>query len=133
MTNAASVETARWDHVGVAVSGLCLVHCLAGALLPGLFAVAGTHLVSDETLHAGLLLIVLPVAALALARGMRRHGERRVGLLGLCGVASLAIALGWHGGSESTETALTVLGSSMLVGSHAWNARLLALLHSCCS
>lgn len=125
----------RWDRVGVAVSSLCLVHCIGGALLPGLFAVAGTHVVSGEALHAGLLLVVLPVAALALARGVKRHGDRRAAGLGVAGIAFLGLGLAAHGGSGVLETALTVVGSALLVTGHAWNMRLLAraVVGHCCA
>lgn len=125
----------RWDRVGVAVSGLCLVHCIGGALLPGLFAAGGLHLVSDEALHAGLLLVVLPVAAFALARGVKRHGDRRAAALGVAGIACLCLGLAAHGGSGWLETAFTVVGSALLVAGHAWNARLLAraVVAHCCA
>lgn len=133
MTHAAPEK--RWDRVGVAVSSLCLVHCIGGALLPGLFAFAGVRLVSDDVLHAGLLLVVLPVAAFALARGVKRHGDRRVAGLGVTGIACLCLGLAAHGGSGALETAITVVGSTLLVASHAWNARLLSrsVVGHCCA
>ena len=112
------------DQVAVALSGLCLLHCL---LLP--FAVVMLPFLgqfSDDHLHAELLVVVIPVSVLALAFGYRRHGHNGVIAWGLAGLTILTI-----GGTIAhsvygllADRVLTVGGSLILATTHYRNFRL---------
>lgn len=112
------------DQVAVALSGLCLLHCL---LLPFLIAVLPfLGQFSDDHLHAEMLIVVVPVSAIALALGFRRHRHTGVVVSGIVGLALLII-----GGTVAhsaygllADRALTVVGSITLAITHYRNFRL---------
>lgn len=112
------------DRVAVALSGLCLVHCL---LLPFLIAampfLAGF---GSEHFHAPMLLIVVPVSVFALALGFRKHGDRSVIVLGMGGllllVAGGTVAHNLFG--VVADQVLTVAGSLLLAATHYRNFKL---------
>jgi MFS superfamily sulfate permease-like transporter len=112
------------DQVAVALSGLCLLHCL---LLPFLIAVLPfLGQFSDDHLHAEMLIVVVPVSVIALALGFRRHRHTGVVVSGIVGLALLII-----GGTVAhsaygllADRALTVVGSITLAITHYRNFRL---------
>jgi len=112
------LDRGRWDTIGIALSGLCLLHCL---LLPLLVALTPTiSVVAGEGVHRMLLLVLVPPLLLALVRGRRRHGRRDPSALLLTGLALLLA--GAFLGSEAWEVPLTVAGSIAVVTGHALNA-----------
>ena len=104
------------------LSGLCIIHCLAGSLLLTVFAVSSGWL--SHNVHLVGLLLALPLAAVALWRGIRVHGRTGVALLGAAGIALMAISLMiGHGGVG--EIALSIAGVSLLAAAHFWNLQAL--------
>lgn len=112
-----------WDRLGLGLSALCLVHCLALPVTLVSLA-AGTAWVAHEQVHLWMAILVVPVAGLALWKGWRAHSDRLVAGL-LVGGAALIVAallvepLVGHGGT----TALTVLGGVLLAVGHLRNAQ----------
>lgn len=108
------------DKSAMTLSGLCLVHCLAGTLLLTLFAASSEWF--SHNVHLIGLAIALPLAAVALWRGVMVHGRIGVAVLGATGIglmtASLFIA---HGGSG--EVLLSITGVALLGLAHFWNLR----------
>lgn len=108
------------DKSAITLSGLCLVHCLAGSLLLTVFAASGGWLGHD--VHLVGLMLALPLAAIALWRGVRVHGRWGVAVLGAGGIILMATSLMiTHGGPG--EIALSVAGVIMLAAAHLWNLR----------
>jgi hypothetical protein len=108
------------DRVGIALSGLCLVHCLASAIFVAMLASAGGLLLDPIIHEVGLVLAIL-LGSLALGRGILHHGfmmPSAVGGLGL-GVMSGSMMLE-HGGSS---TIYTVIGVMILALGHDLNRR----------
>ena len=111
------------DRLGVALSGLCLVHCLALPLAVALVPVLATGLAGEfaeaEWLHSALLVPVVLVSGGVLGR--RALTVRWLGPLLAIAFAAMAGALfaqeDWH------EQALTVIGASLLVFAHWLNLR----------
>ena len=67
------------------LSGLCVVHCVATAVLLGLLASAG-GLLGKPIIHEVGLTLAMIIGAFALGRGIREHGfmlPSAVGALGL--------------------------------------------------
>lgn len=115
-TTSALLREAVLHRVGMALSGLCLVHCL---LLPLLLAAAPVMLLAavptgwleSEWFHAALIAPVVLVSGPALWRG----GGARAGVL----VAALAALVGaLFVASEALETGLTVAGALSLLAAH---------------
>ena len=100
------------------ISGLCLVHCLATAVLLGLISAAGSSLGAPWIHEVGLSLAMI-LGAIALGRGIVEHGfmmPSAVGGLGL-GVMAGALTLPHDG----TEALSTVVGVMILALGHRLN------------
>ncbi|GFE74878.1 MULTISPECIES: MerC domain-containing protein [Novosphingobium] len=110
------------ESTAISASTLCMLHCLALPvllfLLPGLL---GTFFQSD-LFHLAALGLVAPAALAAFLLGYRRHGAAGPALLGVAGIAFLVLGV-LHAPLPLGETGLTVAGSLLLVGGHAWNWR----------
>ena len=99
-----SIPTGRLDRIAMGLSGLCLVHCVATAVLLGLLASAGGFLGRPIIHEVGLTLAMI-IGAFALGRGILEHGfvlPSAIGALGL-GVMAGALSLP-HGGREPIYT-----------------------------
>ena len=108
----------RLDRIAITLSGLCLVHCLATAVLLGLLSAAGGMLGAPIIHEVGLTLAMM-LGAVALGRGVYEHGfmmPSAVGGLGL-GVMAGALTMPHDGG----EALFTVLGVSILALGHQLN------------
>ena len=108
------------DRAAIALSGLCLVHCLASAVLLAVLASAGGLLLSPVIHEVGLVLAIL-FGMVALGRGIFQHGfmmPASVGGLGL-GVMAGALTLPHSG----MEVVYTILGVAILALGHDLNRR----------
>lgn len=109
------------DRLAIGVSGLCMVHCLASAVLVALAASAGGLLLAPIVHEVGLSIAIL-LGALALGQGVMQHGYMMpisVGALGL-GVMAGALSLPHDG---SGETLFTLVGVGLLALGHDLNRR----------
>lgn len=114
---------AKADILGIALSGVCLVHCLA--LPVALLAAPAWHewLGRTETpLHWLLFVLALVVTGWALYAGFRRHADARVPLTGAAGLAIMLLAA-VHLFGRSAEASLTVLGAAVVAWAHVQNVR----------
>lgn len=117
------------DLMGIGLSLTCLVHCLALPLLI-LFAPALSRSIAlPKGVHAAILLLALPVAAVAMSGGWRRHRRVAPGAWAAAGLALLALGLPAHEGwiavydPEATDRLLTSLGALALASAHLANGR----------
>lgn len=117
-----SPSAALLDAGAVALSSLCLLHCLALPLLAAALPLFGTW-AEAEWVHLLFVAIALPLTGYALWRAERRHplpvlawATAGVGL-GLLLAGALALP------SHDWETPMTVTGSLLLAATHIWNAR----------
>ena len=111
---------ARWiDRSAAGLSGLCVVHCLAGSLAIAVFAPFGELL--GHQVHVWGLLIAMPLALIALLRGHRAHARPHALALGLAGLGAMGVGLTQHG--HLGEFALTASGAALLVAAHLLNLR----------
>lgn len=110
----------RLDRVGVLLSGLCALHCLAGLLLVAGLGLGGEVLLAPAIHRIGLALAIV-VGAVTLAMGVIRHGDPvplQVGGAGL-GLMGLALFVG-HG---TEEAVLTIAGVGLVAWAHLRNLR----------
>ena len=63
----------RLDQTAIALSGLCMIHCVAS--VAGLFAIGLLSLFGGmgELFHQALLVIIVPVSVVAMVVGYRHH------------------------------------------------------------
>lgn len=90
------------------LSGLCVVHCVATAVLLGVLASAGA--LGSPWIHEVGLTLAMMIGAYALGRGVLEHGfllPAGIGALGLCVMAG-ALSLP-EGGREAAYTVVGVL------------------------
>jgi hypothetical protein len=114
-----SIQTSRLDRIAVGLSGLCVIHCLATAVLLGLVASAGGFLGSPVIHEVGLTLAMI-LGSIALGKGILEHGFMLPSAIGALGLGIMAGALGLpHGGNEPIYTALGVM---VLALGHRLNA-----------
>lgn len=107
-------------------SALCMAHCL---LLPLIFSFLPSLLiyehVTDET-HKVFGAVLAGVSLMAFVPGYRRHRQPVVFALGFCGLGIVLFAAfaahRWLG--ESSEIAMTVAGSVLLILAHLRNRAL---------
>jgi hypothetical protein len=117
------------DQAALGVSLLCLVHCLALPLLFAALPALSSLFPVSETFHLWMLGIAVPASGLALVTGHARHGAWSPLLLGVTGLALLAIGV-LRFGDTWLEAPVTVFGASLLAVAHVWNMRLRHRMHS---
>lgn len=103
----------------MAISGLCLVHCAATAVLIGLLASAGGFL-GKPIIHEVGLVVAMLLGTVALGRGVREHGFILPAAVGLTGLSIMAYALTLPEGGP--EPIYTVAGVTLLALGHRLNA-----------
>ena len=117
---ALNAGTGRLDRWAIGLSGLCLAHCIASAVIVALVASAGGFLVHHAIHEIGLIL-AMTLGAIALGRGVMTHGYAMpvwVGSLGL-GVMAGALTLPHDG----TEAIYTIVGVLIVALGHDLNRR----------
>ncbi|MBA2771624.1 MAG: MerC domain-containing protein, partial [Sphingomonas sp.] len=85
-------STSKLDRLAIAISGVCLVHCLATAVLLAALATAGGMLGAPVIHEVGLTLAML-LGSISLGRGVFEHGFMMPSAVGALG---LGVMLGAH-------------------------------------
>lgn len=114
------IRDSAFDRVAIGLSGLCLVHCLASAVLVAVLASAG-GLLLDPMIHEIGLLLAIGLGVIALGRGMLEHGFMMPSAVGGLGLGVMAGALTMPHGPA--EVAYTILGVAILALGHDLNRR----------
>ena len=115
-----------WDRIGISLSGLCMVHCM---LLP-VVLIAVPLWSTAETLHDWLhplfLVALLPISLMALLATADKPTPKSVRVLLGLGLLVIVLAslFGHEEGGRILETAITLLGSGMLVTGHWRNGQI---------
>lgn len=106
------------DRLAIGLSGLCLVHCLATAVLLGMLSAAG-GLLGAPIIHEVGLSLAMILGSFALGRGIVEHGFMMPSAVGSMGLGVMAGALSLpHDGSEALYT---VIGVGVLALGHQLN------------
>jgi hypothetical protein len=110
----------RLDRIGVIVSGLCMVHCVAGLVLIGMLGLGGGLLLNPAIHHVGLMIAVL-IGAATIGANALRHGHRLPLALGIAGLGLMAAAIvAEHGAGEAV---MTIAGVALVASAHVINMR----------
>jgi hypothetical protein len=108
------------DEVGIAIAGLCAVHCLATIVLVSGLGIGGHFLLAPQ-IHEYGLTAAAAIAAVAIGWGALRHWRREPVILASSGLAlMLAALLGPHG---VVELVLTFGGVVLVAIGHFLNMR----------
>jgi uncharacterized membrane protein len=124
MDNRSSSNGGILDHVAIALSSLCLIHCL---LLPAIIVALPLLAQFNEThFHVQMLIVVIPVSLFAFGIAYRRHRNKAIIVWGIVGIAIMFV-----GGTVAhanygalADTALTMAGAIILATAHYFNNRL---------
>jgi hypothetical protein len=104
-----TLPVGRLDRIAMGLSGLCVVHCVATAVLLGLLASAGGFL-GQPIIHEVGLTLAMIIGAFALGRGILEHGFMMPSAIGGLGLGVMAGALSLpHDGREPIYTVIGVM------------------------
>jgi MerC mercury resistance protein len=115
---ALTLSTSRLDRFAMALSGLCLVHCLATTVVLALLASAGGVLGAPIIHEVGLTLAMV-LGAISLGRGIFQHGYTMPSAVGGLGLGVMAGALSLP--HDGTEALYTIVGVAILALGHRLN------------
>lgn len=110
----------KTDRFGVALSALCLLHCVSGVVLVGLLGLGGGAFFAPQVHQIGLMLAVA-IGAVGLGFGVARHGRRGPLLIAAAGLVLMAAGIMVPHGV--TEALVTVPGVALLAFAHIRNLR----------
>jgi hypothetical protein len=115
----------HFDQIAIALSALCIVHCLAVPVLVAVLPILAISVGSGSHFHELMLWLVVPTSILGFTLGYRVHGRAWIVALGVTGMLGLAAAALWgHSAwNEILETAVSVAASVLLGVAHWLNFR----------
>ena len=121
MAHAHTVHNDRLDRLAIALSALCLLHCLAIPLAVLAAPAVTAWLSGTETaMHWALLALAVPLSIWAYSRGYRRHGGVAATVLGGLGLALMLVGVS-HLLATNWEIPLTLVGVVMVSVGHGMN------------
>lgn len=120
-----------FDQVAIALSAVCIVHCLAVPIVVAVLPIAAVSFGDANHFHALMLWLVVPTSVAGFGLGFRVHRRLGIVLLGAGGLAALvAAALSGHNvWRESLEIGVSVVGSLILATAHWLNFREVRRVH----
>ena len=110
----------RLDRMGLALSCLCAVHCVATVVVVAALGVGGSFLLNPAIHRVGLALAML-IAGVAIGMGALRHRRRAPFVVAMMGLSFMGGGLAVPHGLE--EAVLTIIGVSLLALGHVLNVR----------
>ena len=115
-------RTVWLDGFALCASSLCTLHCLGLPLLFALLPAFAGRIDPGESFHLIMFGLAVPTSLFALIQGWRRRGSVGLPIMGVSGLALMAIGALVANGIVA-EATWTVLGSAVLAGSHVLNWR----------
>jgi len=115
-----AIRSGNIDRLAIGLSGLCLVHCVASAvLLTFLASAAGLFL--DPIVHEVGMVVALLLGMIGLGRGISQHGFMLPAAIGSLGLGMMAGALTLH--HDGGEMLYSMAGVLVLALGHDLNRR----------
>ena len=108
------------DRLAIGVSGLCVVHCVATAVLLTVLASAGGLLV-DPIFHEVGLMVAILLGVIGLGRGIMIHGFMLPAAIGSLGLGMMAGTLTLN--HSGIEVLYSIVGVLILALGHDLNRR----------
>jgi hypothetical protein len=116
---AIAARTRSLDRLAIGLSGLCIVHCIATAVLLAMLS-AASGLLGAPAIHELGLGLAMIVGSFALGRGIIEHGFMMPSAVGSMGVGVMAGALTLP--HDGTEALYTIIGVAILALGHQLNS-----------
>jgi hypothetical protein len=108
------------DRVGLTLSCLCAVHCVATLAVVAGLGLGGSFLLNPAIHRVGLAL-AMAVAGVAIGLGALRHRRPAPFVIAMTGLSFMGGALAAPHGIE--EAVLTIIGVSLVAVAHVLNVR----------
>ena len=115
-----AIRSEAIDRLAIGLSGLCLVHCIASAVLLAVLASAG-GLLLDPIVHELGMMLALGLGIVGLGRGILAHGFMLPAAIGSLGLGIMAGALTLD--HDALTTIYSVAGVLILALGHDLNRR----------
>lgn len=114
------------DHIGAIISGVCLVHCLAGPLLfiIGVTSV-GHSFIEERDFHLAIFAPILFFAAWSIPNGIKTHHHPLPAVLTLLALFFLTLSFI----TVEIGMILSTFASCMLIFAHLYNRKLLTIIN----
>ena len=111
----------RYDALGLTLSGLCLLHCVA-LPIAALSAPTSLGLLAheDSLTHIVLLALALPIGGVAFFSSWRHHRSSSTLIIGMVGLLIMALGVS-HIFGHDNEITLTITGVITVAGAHGVN------------
>lgn len=121
----------HFDQFAIALSAICIVHCLAVPVVVAVLPIAAISFGENEHFHGLMLWLVVPTSVVGFGLGYRLHRIAGIVALGAIGVIVLAaVAVYGHSSwSETAEVIVSVGGSLLLAAGHWLNFRAVRRCH----
>lgn len=110
----------RLDRMGLVLSGLCAVHCVASIVIVAGLGLGGGVLL-DPAIHRVGLLLATVIAGVAIGVGALRHRRALPFVVAMTGLSFMGGALAVDHGIE--EAVLTIIGVTLVSIGHVLNLR----------
>ncbi|EDL49774.1 MerC domain-containing protein [Erythrobacter sp. SD-21] len=110
----------RLDRIGIGLSGLCALHCLASIVLVSGLGIGGEFFLAPDIHRWGLVVATL-VAAVAIGWGALRHRMAMPFVIAMTGLTFMGAALAVPHGYK--EAVLTIIGVALVSLGHILNMR----------
>lgn len=110
-----------WDRIGIVVTAVCAVHCLALPLLLPVLATSDLAMLSHHEFEWVVLGLTFVLAAAVLTHGYRHHHHRRLPLV--LAAFGAAICLLRHELGAALEPLVLALGAGLIVVAHGLNLK----------
>lgn len=113
------------DRIAIALSTICIVHCLAMPLLIAALPVLAVAFGTDGHFHALMLWLVVPTSALGFSFGYKVHRNASIVAAGTAAVIVLAVVALWGHDhwNRTLEVGVNVVASLLLASAHWRNFR----------
>lgn len=108
------------DRMAIGLSGLCVLHCVASAIVVAMLASAG-GLLLDHRVHEIGLMLAMGLGALGLGSGILTHGFLLPSAVGAVGLALMAVGLAMP--HNAGEMVFTIVGVGIVALGHELNRR----------
>ena len=120
-----------FDRAAIALSAICIVHCLVVPLLVALLPLAAVALGEAGHFHGLMLWLVIPSSFIGFYLGYREHSRAGFGMLGAVGLGLITVAalLGHGQWTSWLEAGISLLGSLILVRAHWINFQEVRRVH----
>lgn len=117
-------STVLLDRTAIALSGLCVLHCLAMPLVLVLLPFLGQF--TEDHFHLQMLAVVTPASMIALGIGYRQHRHPAVPAAAFIGLLLLLLGATWVHSEIGVvaDRVVTIAGSSILAMAHFYNSYL---------